>query len=90
VPVLSIERHPGYFSVRQPGDDDAVQVPCLRQLLRSQQILIERSSVCEPQFGLAAGWRGTLHLRPRPVRKPADEGNDIGGLPNSGPARTRI
>jgi len=39
VPVLSIERHPGYFSVRQPGDDDAVQVPCLRQLLRSQQIL---------------------------------------------------
>src|SRR6202165_3777628 len=29
-------------------------------------------------------------LRPRPVRKPADEGNDIGRLPNLGPARTRL
>jgi len=39
MPVLPIERHRGYLAVRQPGDDDAVQVPRLWQLLRGQQIL---------------------------------------------------
>src|SRR5438128_844011 len=34
--------------------------------------------------------RRTLRLRPRPVRKPVDDGNDIDGLPKPGPARTRL
>src|SRR6266516_150720 len=54
-------------------------------MTRATAIIRLRNAV----WGCGPG-RGTLRLRSRPVRKPADEGNDIGGLPNSGPARTRI
>ena len=59
-----------------------MQMPGLRQLLRSQQVLADHPFA---NRSLELRWKSlTLTLRPRPVRKPADEGNDIGELPNLG------
>jgi len=39
MPLLSIDGHRGHLLVRIPGDDDAMQVPCLRSVFRGQQVL---------------------------------------------------